>query len=205
MGLSEMACRASILIKRVFFITMPSVKRLFASIMLLLFLLNVLGYYGVYIGLISKGADDLSSRMAERGEEPGAMVTFRIPLSVPYGVDSREFEPAKASFSYDGEVYQLVKQKLLKDTLYLVGIKNEQSSMWGKALAEYVMTFSDTPDDSSQELPAGQGFIKDFVSLSSISVSRHTVGWVAAAEPGSAVKELVATFCVSVVHPPERG
>jgi len=171
--------------------------------MLALFLLNVLGYYGIYQGLMTRSANDLTRQMDESLEQPGAQVTFKIALAIPYAVDSREYEPAKATFSYDGEIYQLVKQKLLKDTLYMVGVKDEQSSMWGRALADYVMSFSDT-DNDSQELTAGQGFSKDFISLS-ITVTQLTSGWVLSTEPGSAVKGLAATFCVSVVHPPERA
>jgi len=178
-------------------------KRFLATIMLALFLLNVLGYYGIYQGLMTTSADALTQQIDESLDVPGAQVTFKIALAVPYAVDSRGYEPAAGTFSYEGEIYQLVKQQLVKDTLYLVGVKDEQSSMWGRALADYVMSFGDTGDDS-QESAVSQGFIKDFVSLS-ISITPLASGWVLSSEPRTALNSLAATFCASVVHPPERA
>lgn len=182
---------------------MLSVKRLFASIMLTLFLLNVLGYYGIYHGLIAKSARELSQQIGDDIDAVGGAMTFRVPLAIPYAVDSREYEAAQGQFEYEGEVYQLVKQKLVRDTLYLVGVKNERSSLWSKALTDYVMSFTDTEDDT-QELSATPGFIKDFISHS-VSLTSQTSGWVQCVDRPLSSVELVPTFCASVVHPPERA
>lgn len=174
--------------------------------MLALFLLNVLGYYGIYHGLLVKSSNDLSTQMEGDIDARGGTMTIKIPLTLPYAVDSREYENINSQFEFEGEVYQLVKQKLVKDTLYLVGIKDERSSMWSKALAEYVMSFSDTnnDDNDSQDISANPGFIKDFISHS-ISVTGQVAGWVVSMEPSSTVRDFVHSFSASVVHPPERA
>jgi hypothetical protein len=179
------------------------VKRLFASLILVLFLLNVLGYYGIYSGLISKSADELTNRIEDDSDAVGATMTFKVPITIPYAVDSREYEPINTQYVFEGKVFQLVKQKLVKDTLYLVAVQDVQSSMWSKALAEYVMSFGDTQQDT-KDMSSAQGFIKDFVSLS-ISLGAQTAGWVLFTEPSFSVTNIIGTFSASVVHPPERA
>lgn len=183
---------------------MNPVKRAFATLMLVLFLLNVLGYYGIYHGLMAKSSTDLASQVSGNVDAIGATMTIKVPLTVPYGVDSREYEAVSGQFEFEGEIYQMVKQKLVRDTLYVVGVKDERSSMWSKALAEYVMSFSDTRGDDSQDVTASPGFIKDFISIT-ISVTGQTCGWVLPVAPASEVTPLVSSFCASVVHPPERA
>jgi hypothetical protein len=165
--------------------------------------MNVAGYYGIFQGLKAKSSIEWSAAVSEHEDAMGPALTFKIPISVPYAADSHEYDNISGQFEYGGEVYQLVKQKLLKDTLYVVGVKDEQSSMWGKALADFVMTFSDTSDDSSsaESVPTP---VKDFVSTT-IGLTGQTSGWTIAIAPSAKANNLVDTYCVSVVHPPERG
>jgi hypothetical protein len=183
---------------------MSLVKRFIATLMLVLFLLNVLGYYGIFEGLKVKSQIAWASQAGESEEGLGQMVTFAIPLAVPYAPDSQEYKKIEGQVEYGGEVYQLVKQKLLRDTLYIVGAKDEASSMWSRALADYVMTFSDTQDDDSQSTTVHPGFIKDFISVS-VSVSHDTLGWSFAITPSSRATTFTDTFASSFVHPPERA
>ena len=180
---------------------MSSVKRLFATLMLVMFLLNVLGYYGILQGF---KASSMVSWEASNDQGLGSSVTFKIPLTVPYGVDSQEYEKIEGQFEFGGEIYQLVKQKLQKDTLYVVGVKDETSSMWGRAIADYVMTFTDTQDNASESTATQLTLIKDFIPFS-ITLNNATAGWDAAVVQSSAPVNFVSTFCPSFVHPPERG
>jgi hypothetical protein len=170
--------------------------------MLVLFLLNALGYYGILQGFKAKSM--IAWETAETGEGLGSTVTFKIPLTVPYGVDSGEYQKTEGQFEYNGEVYQLVKQKLEKDVLYIVCAKDETSSMWGRAIADYVMSFSDTQDDSSESSAVQPNLIKDFISLS-IALTRQTDGWHMTVPQSGRIAHFADTFCASFVHPPERA
>lgn len=169
--------------------------------MVVLFLFNVLGYYGILQGF--KANSIVAWGAAEADEDLGATVTFKIPLTVPYGVDSREYQKIDGQFEYGGEVYQLVKQKLEKDVLYIVCVKDEASSMWGRAIADYVMTFGDSQDDTESST-IQPGIIKDFISIS-ISVTRGNAGWDQLVGRSSRLAHFADTFCSSFVHPPERA
>lgn len=181
------------------------VRRPIAYLMLVLFLLNVVGYYGIFEGLKVKSTADWAALAGENEEGLGQTVTFKIPLSVPYATDSREFQRIEGQFQFGGEVYQLVKQKLLRDTLYVVGVKDETSTKWGRALTDYVMTFSDTSeDDDSQSTTIQHGFSKDFIS-ESVGVSGDNAGWSFVISPSSRLSQFIDSFCSSFVHPPERA
>ena len=103
-------------------------------------------------------------------------ITFKIPLTVPYSTDSREYNRVDGEFEHNGEVYRLVKQRLQSDTLYIVCVKDNTSKQINQALEDYVKTFSDNPVSSKGNSKTVQNFIKDFISQS-ISIEEQTSGW----------------------------
>src|ERR1041385_6528742 len=92
-----------------------SVKRLFAIVILNIFLLNVLGYYGVLLGLKADSGAEVASRLDSDMYDLGGTVTFKVPLAVPYAMDSEGYERVSGEFKKDGEIYRLVKQRLYQD------------------------------------------------------------------------------------------
>jgi hypothetical protein len=179
------------------------VKRLFAIVILNIFLLNVLGYYGVLLGLKAVSGDDLTERLNSDMYDLGATVTFQIPLSVPYGVDSKNYEPVSGEFEKDGVVYRLVKQRLYKDILYIVCIRDEQTSKINNALADFVQSFAGQDDDSQQKT-ASPGFIKDYVNTQ-ISLTNVITGWEKEVTRVSAPQYFFDSYSASIVHPPDRA
>ena len=150
-------------------------KRLFAIVVLNLFLLNVLGYYGVLLGLKVASADDLTERLNSDMYDLGATVTFKVPLAVPYGVDSEGYVPVDGVFEKDGEVYHMVRQRMYQDTLYIVCIKDEKTSKINNALEDYVQSFAGQEDDSQKSLSLS--LIKDYVNTE-IALTPSVNGWV---------------------------
>jgi hypothetical protein len=105
------------------------------------------------------------------------MVTFKVPLSVPYASNGMDFERVSGEFEHQNEVYRLYKQKLYKDTLYIVCFKDANSKKINQALSDYVKTFADKPQSAKpstgKEAP---GFIKDYL-LSGIFIESDHFGW----------------------------
>lgn len=97
-------------------------------------------------------------------------------MALPYHIDSEEYERVDGEIEHNGEFYQLVKQKLEKDTLYIVCIKDHDSKRIKQALTDYVKTFTDKPVNTKHNGKIFTGFIKDFLP-SSIEITPASSGW----------------------------
>jgi hypothetical protein len=175
-------------------------KKTFSILLVVLLLLNVLGYYGVFLGLQYKNTHDLALRLDADNYTNDEAVTIKIPLAIPY-MESTDYERVTGEFEHNGEFYTLVKQKLVQDTLIIVCVKNHEGKQIKKALVDYVKTFTDKPTSGNQAktIPA---LIKDFLPTN-ISIESSNIGWVL----GSSFKNesnLLMSIDLSIISPPPR-
>jgi hypothetical protein len=180
------------------------VKRVITICLLFVFLLNALGFYGVFVGWQWKNSRDFNTRLEADNYLEQETRTFKVPLTLPYGVDSRDYERVQGEFTYEGEMFRLVKQRMYRDTLYLVCVKDVKSTEINQALADYVKTFTDKPESSKNAVKITFDFSKDFLSTI-ISVNQNSKGWERPASLSSKPRIFLDTFATSVVHPPERA
>jgi len=150
-------------------------KRLIAIFLIFLLLFNALGFFGLFVGLRYKTASDLVERLDNDQYMEEETVTIKVPMTIPYHLDS-EYERVDGEIEHNGEFYRLVKQKLQKDTLYIVCIKDQESKRIKQALADYVKTFTDKPVDTKHAGKFFTNFIKDFLPTS-IEISPASAGW----------------------------
>ncbi|MBX2915619.1 MAG: hypothetical protein KF856_10160 [Cyclobacteriaceae bacterium] len=151
-------------------------KRVFALFLMLLFLLNVLGYYGVLVGLQLKNKQNLQAQFDSDEYERQHEVTIKVPLTIPYATDSKEYTRVDGEFEHEGEVYRMVKQKLQSDTLYIVCVKDATSKDIKQALAEYVKSFTDKPASEKSQSKTLQNLIKDYIATTT-SLQNNVFGW----------------------------
>lgn len=144
--------------------------------MMLLFLLNVLGYYGVLVGLQLKNKQNLQAQFDSDEYERQHEVTIKVPLTIPYATDSKDYTRVDGEFEHEGEVYRMVKQKLQSDTLYIVCVKDATSKDIKQALAEYVKSFTDKPASEKSQSKPLQNLIKDYIATTT-SLQNNTFGW----------------------------
>jgi hypothetical protein len=178
------------------------VKRLFATIILNIFLLNVLGYYGVLLGLKADSGTTLAARLDSDMYDLGGTVTFKVPLAVPYSIDSEGYERVDGEFKKDGEIYRLVRQRLYQDTLYIVCVKDEATSKINKTLEDFVQSFAGH-DDDSQKTAAAPCFIKDYVNTE-ITLASSDSGWETEVAKASTPHYLFDSYHPSIVNPPDN-
>lgn len=146
-------------------------------VLTLLLLLNMMGYYGVFMGLSYKNSQDLMARFDSEDYGVQETLTLKVPLAVPYAMDNADYERVDGELEHDGEVYRLVKQRLSQDTLFIVCYKDNQSKRIKQALADYVKTFTDKPVDAkSHNGKIFQNFIKDYIS-SVVGIESANGGW----------------------------
>lgn len=179
-------------------------RKLFSIVFSLLLLLNVMGYYGVFLGLQYKNDKDMIQRLDAENYSLSETVTIKIPISIPYAADSKSFERVDGQFEHNGEFYRLVKQKLAQDTLYIVCIKDHENKRIDEAIANFVKTFTDKPVDQNSGSKIVVSFIKDYLPQS-LTVQHLSLGWETDVVKESSCSILKSSFHPSIVHPPERA
>jgi len=180
-------------------------KRVLSIVFLFLFLLNVMGYYGVFMGL-QLGHERQARIKLDLGDySPGREVVIKVPLTVPYSTDQKEFVRVDGEFEHLGEYYRLVKQKLFKDTLFIVCVKDDNLKEMHQALTDYVKTFANAPVSSAKSSSNNEtsfSFIKDYTS-GTIALTMQETGWAETLRFNCDETLSVVSFSSSINHPPE--
>lgn len=123
-----------------------------------------------------KASLDLVRLLDDQQYRDEELVTLKVPLVLPYRIDLADYERVSGEVEHQGEFYQLVKQKLENDTLYIVCYKDKDSKRIKQMLADYVKTFTDKPADGKQQMKSFAGFIKDFLP-SHVAIQSLEYGW----------------------------
>jgi hypothetical protein len=177
-------------------------KRAFSITFLAVFLLNVFGYYGIFMGLRNQMAGQMRENLNESNYALSDEITFKVPIAIPYASDMTEFQRVDGEFEHDGSTYRLVKQKLFKDTLYIVCVKDTHIQKIDKALEDYVKTFSDKPSSEKGGSKTLLTFSKDFIS-EGISVESNHAGWELLYSQLPSQSDKTIQFYPDIVQPPK--
>lgn len=113
-------------------------KRPIATILLLLFLLNTLGYYGLYPLLRLRTTHAVNQRVDAGAYDSDETITLTLPLSLPYLLAGQgEDHRLQGSLLYQGRLYTLVSQHIEADTLYVVCLPNREEHRMASLLARF--------------------------------------------------------------------
>lgn len=149
-------------------------KKVIAIVLVSLLMLNVVGYYGLFMGLKYKHSLLVTKKLNSREYSEDETITIKIPLSVPYYGDT-DFERVDGEIEHQGQLYRLVKQKLQRDTLHIVCIRDTDAENIHQALADYVKTFTDKSDDHTGSSTV-LSLIKDYCR-STFSIYQAAAEW----------------------------
>lgn len=163
---------------------------------------NSLGYYGLFLGLRYQNDVEMMQKLDQSEYSESDMVTIKIPIAIPYATDSQDFERIDGMFEHKGEFYRLVKQRLLRDTLHVVCVKDYELAYINNAWESYVKTFTDNHSDKSSAA-SFHTLIKDYLPRA-FSILRDSLGWECEVAQRSYFNFFVSDFCPSIIHPPER-
>src|SRR5258708_5459498 len=172
--------------------------------MLFLFLLNVLGFYGIFLGLQFKFKQDANRELDEDRYAGMDVVTFKLPLAVPYYSDNQDYERVSGEFEHEGEVYRLLKQKYSGGMLFIVCVKDNEAKKISQALTDYVKTFTDKPLNAKQQSAKSvPSFCKDYMTIG-ISLQSLTSGWKKQVTHGTATNNYHALVAFGIKYPPKQ-
>jgi hypothetical protein len=144
--------------------------------LLSVFLFNVGGYYIVLWVLRHHSNIVLSQRVDAENYTADETIELKIPVTLPYQLQERNFERVHGKFEYEGEFYTLVKQKFQNDTLHIVCIKNQQEKRLVSSMSDYVKLSNDLPGSSKKAVTFLGKLLKDFNPSSATDVV-ETESW----------------------------
>ena len=155
-------------------------KKLIAIMFLILFLFNVGGYYLVFWALRSQAKSNLLHRLDadEYASDDIEVLTIPIDINLPYPVSQKPgYQQTDGEFEHNGSHFNIVKQKIENDTLYLVCVKNHQEKKLVSKLNEYSNLMNNVPSGTKHTIEFWGKLFKDYTS-SSLTSTVHNEGWV---------------------------
>ncbi len=115
-----------------------------------------------------KADDAMTYRLNTDNYNSRETITFKFPFALPYYQDWNSFERVNGSFQYKGEYYKFVKQKLERDTLYIVCIRDPDVNRISGLVKDFVKQTNDLTANSKTIKIMGN-FSKDY------HVTRNTI------------------------------
>lgn len=185
----------------IFSILLSWMKRLGASLLLWIFVLNIFGYYGVFIGARIQAAQKIQASFDVDDYQSNSEITFKVPVTLPYASDMSEYQRVDGEFNYHGDVYRLIKQKFVKDALFIVCVKDAQSKKIDRALEDYVKTFADNPSGEKNHSKGAPSVNKDYFSIS-IALEKTQLGWEYLLQWPEIHQGKITSFLRPIIQPP---
>ena len=139
-------------------------KKGLSIVLIVIFLFNVIGYYGIYVAMLSQARIALNEKIDNNQYKDDQTVTIKIPLTLPYPMQQNEYQRVEGDFEHQGEFYKLVKQKYSNDTLYVVCIKNVEEKKAFNVFSDLVKLSTDQTSSTShnQNSKTIVSIIKDY-------------------------------------------
>jgi len=152
-------------------------KKLISILFLLLFLFNVGGYYLVFWALRSQAKSNLLHRLDADQYASEDIEVLTIPMNLPYSIyQEGNYEEAEGEFEHNGSYYNIVKQKIENDTLYLVCVRNHQHKKLVSRMNEYSNLMNNVPANTKHTQQLFGKLFKDYTSSKLASIVHHE-GW----------------------------
>jgi hypothetical protein len=104
------------------------------------------------------------------------LIVISIPISLPYPLQQQGYERVNGDFEYNGEYYNLVKQRLQNDTLFMVCIKDKTEKKLATVLNDYSNYANNLPASASHTLDLFGKLFKDYTATVLATLSVGT-GW----------------------------
>jgi hypothetical protein len=128
------------------------------------------------MGLRYQAKSEMIARLDSRNYSVDETITLKIPFALPYWMDSRAYERVDGEFQYKGEFYKLVEQKLEKDTLYIVCIKDAGEKKLFHVMSDFVKLSNDLPTSAQKTIKLLGSLMKDYVTSAQTEIVMSQ-GW----------------------------
>ncbi len=118
-------------------------KKIAAILLLAVLMFNWIGYRFIYNYFERQSVAVLQSMVDDDLYNENALITFKVPLSMPYGPNSDKFEKVRGQIEVNGISYQYVKRRFYKDSLEVFCIPNTDKAGINNARDEFFKLAND--------------------------------------------------------------
>ena len=155
-------------------------KQVAAILFFSVLLLNTLGFRFLNSFLQHQSDLELEQSLDNHQYSENELISFRLPLSVPYNTGFTEFERINGEVKVNGIIYKYVKRRIFKDTLEVLCIVNSKKMNLETAEQQYYNLCNEVqhPETGKKSLPAsmGKNVTPEYCQLVSLSqISPHCV------------------------------
>lgn len=176
-------------------------KRAISILLLFLTGLNTIGYYGILLLTKRELARQIVEKIDENASEMNGNLILKIPVPLPYLIDSEEYERAEGEINYEGEVYRFIKRRLYRDTLYIVCVRDARGTAVENLISEYSKTFSNETQEQSPVQKLFGTIVKFYVLRDPAVISGHS-GWEQSQSFTDRVEIYHFNALENIFHPP---
>jgi hypothetical protein len=181
------------------------VKKLAAILLIALFCFNWFGYRLVTAYLQFRADQRLEAKIDLNDYDESELLEMRVPLNMPYQVQSSGFERIDGEIEINGIHYKYVKRKIDNGELVLLCVPNHGKTQWKHATGTYYQLVNDLQNhaqNSSQPAPSIKSPVTEYWQQQNDWVIQAFEGM--AHEYGAATKLMPASPIITTpAQPPE--
>lgn len=126
-------------------------KKLTAILLLALFLFNLFGYRAWFYFAQHQSEVRLESALDKDNYDDANLITIKIPLSLPYFTNWKEFERVDGEVTLDGKIYRYVKRKVQDDQLILLCLPDNDKMHLESAKNDFFKYVNDLQQNASSK------------------------------------------------------
>lgn len=129
-------------------------KKIAAILLMGVLLFNWFGYWFVADYFENRASEQMQAQLDIDNYSEVELISIKVPLSLPYGPNSKNFEKVEGNIDINGINYQYVKRRFYNDTLELMCIPNTAKTTIKNAREEFSKLANDFVNFSTSKKSA---------------------------------------------------
>ena len=126
-------------------------KKLTAIFLIVIFLFNIGGYRLWFYFELQKSDKKIETSLDEEEYNEAELITLKVPLSLPYQTNWKEFERVNGEIKLEGKIYKYVKRKVQNGELILLCIPDHNKMQLETAKADFFKYSNDLIQNNSSK------------------------------------------------------
>lgn len=126
-------------------------KKLTAIFLIVIFLFNIGGYRLWFYFEQQRSDNQIEVLLDKEQYNEAELITIKMPLSLPYQGDTREFERISGEINFNGKIYKYVKRKIEKGELVLLCLPDKNKMQLEKAQEDFFKNTNDLAQSSQSK------------------------------------------------------